>query len=211
MRTRAELLADTMSELRLTPDHRYFCGAQELPGVTRILSAVIPRRYSPDPWYLSRGSALHKAIHLLANNQLDRTTVDESYLGKLAAFEKFRREVGGRIVASEKKLCSRRYLFAGAIDAVLALPDRTLLLDWKSSFEPCVELQLGAYWLLLHESSAVTGLSADEAGAVVLKDDGSYKLHVFEKRRLQLGGQKFLACLAVYNFMKENNLLPKEQ
>ena len=185
--------------------HKYTLAGRVIPSVTQIIGNVFPRQYSPGDYYLQRGSALHKAIQFLAMGRLDFNSVDASYRPKLEAYEKAVAELDINILYSEKRLASHTLLFAGTIDAYATCCNIPTLIDYKSSIEPTVLLQLSAYWYLLKECG--WELPA-KALALELKDDGNYKCHWYTKREMQLGWQTFLAALTVHNFMQKHNLTP---
>jgi len=208
----------TTPTLRLDDQHRYWLGAIQLPGVTKILGAVIPRQWDASEYDMGRGTALHSAVALLSAG--NRRAVDawieqvkatqrpddiEKILGKLAAFEKFDREVPGEALLSEIQMASTRYLYAGTADQLRKTSERLCLIDWKSSWSAEVELQLGFYWRLLGEALKIT---PTDAAAVELCNDGRYKMHNFTKRQMQLAEQQCLSVLSVYNWMAKHNRLP---
>jgi hypothetical protein len=204
--------------LRLDDAHRYWLGDIQLPGVTKILGAVIPRTWDATEYEMGRGTALHSAVALLADGK--RKAVDawieqvkasqrpddvDKILGKLAAFEKFNKEVPGEPILAEIQMASAKYLYAGTADQLRKTSDRLCLIDWKSSWSAEVELQLGFYWRLLGEALKIT---PTDAAAVELCNDGRYKMHNFTKRQMQLAEQQCLSVLSVYNWMAKHNRLP---
>ena len=198
--------------------HRYYMDGQPVPGVTSIISAVIPRRFNPGDYYLQRGSALHRAIHLLTLGKLDMSSVDESYKGKLDAFVNAKGKLDMKIVMSERMLGSAKLRYAGTLDCLAIITAALVLVDFKSSYSPEVVLQLAAYYNLLDEAKldepgwCTDGeLLPSKAMALELKDDGQFKCHWYTKREIQLALQTFKSVLTVHNFMQINKLTPTKE
>jgi hypothetical protein len=177
--------------------HEYFLDGKRMPSVTEIIAAVIPRAWSPDPWYMERGTANHKAIALHLNGQLDESTLDPRIIGHFTAAKKFLAETGyGRGAIVERPMYSP-HGFAGTPDLIAG----GKLIDWKSSIEPTVEFQLGAY-------SILAALCSGKALAVELSEDGKYKIHAFDVKAAQ---RLWMNLFSVYGWMNKNGLLPKKE
>jgi len=187
--------------------HIYKLDGFVLPGVTSVIGAVVPRNYTCDQHALDRGRVLHKAIHLLNQGfELDPEHIDDEIKGRLSAFRLFQKENDAKIVESEIHLASERYGYAGTPDAIMTLGNNwrcQSLVDFKSSLEAQVLPQIGAYQRLLREN----GRDEPENGlALWLREDGTYRCRWFTPSELRIAEQTFLACLTVYNFMKENGM-----
>jgi len=200
---------DEAHRLTIDADHIYRYAGRVLSGVTSIIGAVIPRKHNPGQWYLARGKALHHAIHLLAQGNLDFTSIDESYLGKVNAFQKAQRELKFAVKYSEMMLHSDKLKYAGTIDCVADINGEAVLIDYKSSYEASVQLQLAAYWMLLDENGIKPLPSI--AIALELKDDGNYECHWLKIKDLHRNRQTFLSVLTVYNFMVKNKLTTNQK
>ena len=58
-----------MSDLIFEPiAHTYTLAGKIMPSVTQIINAVIPRTFDPDPWYMQRGTMVHRAVALVAKS-----------------------------------------------------------------------------------------------------------------------------------------------
>jgi hypothetical protein len=179
--------------------HIYRLGDRVLPSVTDIIGAVIPRGYECAAWYLDRGKALHAAIHLQAKGKLDWSSVDDRIMGRLKAYRKFMLESGWTLIASETPMYSERLGFAGCRDALMLDKAKVeVLTDFKSSIEPQVIPQIGAYNIL---SPARVGL------ALHLREDGTYRAKWFTSSEMRVAGQVFLNALSLYGWMKQNGVL----
>lgn len=187
--------------LTFTPDdHSYWLEGRRLPGVTETISRLAPHRDVGD-WYLQRGAAVHAAVALALQDELDPDSVDERIAGRIEAVMKFIRDTGLVVGFFETPFASRRHQFAGTLDYFGTAPDgKRVLADWKGSLCPQVEPQIGAYNILLEEN----GHTCDRAVAVETHDDGSYKCRWFDKREIRLASQTFLAFLTTRNWLEAN-------
>lgn len=181
-------------------DHSYWLGNRRLPGVTETISRLAPHR-QVDEWYLQRGSAVHAAVALSLQGELDPESVDPRIQGRIDSVMKFIRDTALTPMLLETKLASVRYQFAGTLDFLGTTPDGLkILADWKGSLCPQVEPQMGAYHLLLQES----GETCSQAVAVETHDNGTYKARWFDKRALARASQTFLAFLTARNWLETN-------
>lgn len=183
-----------------TEAHIYRRGNRIIPGVTETLQINFGKRIYWNEWYANRGKAVHLAIYYLVRDELNWDTVDERIKPRVEAFQKFLRETGFSVLSSEIQLFSKRYNFAGTIDLILGKhgdPKELILCDIKSSIEPIVELQLGAYSILYAENLKLV----KKVCAVELKDNGSYNIKWFKD--LKRAQRIFLSCLTVANWRKQ--------
>ena len=184
--------------------HRYTLDGRILPSVSQIINAILPMR-PVDDYYLTRGTATHRACELYDRGTLDPASVDPEIAPRLEAWKKFRADFGGEIVANEMRLASRSG-FAGTLDRVIGSRSKPVIIDIKSSCYPQAILQLGGYSILWRENAAWT---AAKAGVVEVREDGSYACFWLDKQALRRAEQRFLALLSVFNFAREHHL--KEQ
>lgn len=185
------------NELILTDDHKYILGSRLIPGVTATLESCFGKRFYWSEWHAGRGAAIHLATHFIEQGELDWSTVDDRIKSRIEAYQKFRAETGFKLLCSELMLFSKRYQFAGTIDRIF---EGVILVDIKSSIEPIVDIQLGAYSLLIDEA---TSHKVKKAAAVELREDGTYKMRwVQDLRRAQ---RTFLGCLNLANWKNQNN------
>lgn len=187
--------------------HTYTVDGIIVPSVTGIIADTIPRNYSCADWYLERGSAMHKAIHLLIQDKLDWATVDERISRRILAYEKFRRDSGFKPFATERAMPCQRYRFAGTIDALYpsakGRKNEVVLCDFKSSLEKQLEIQIGGYSVLLREN----GYECNTGFGLELKDNGTYRCRWFKASEMRIAEQNFLACLTVRNWMHKNGVM----
>jgi hypothetical protein len=168
-------------------------GGRVLPSVTQIVNEVTPRKHLADEWFLHRGSMVHRAVALALRGVLDRESLDPVIAPRVDAAERCVQEMGWclRDAAIEVSLGSPLG-FAGTPDLILS--DGTVI-DWKSSEEPQVEVQLGGY--------AVLGGGGAFCFGVVLNEDGTYRVAKYQSRRCR---GLFLNYLSVWQFKKQAGL-----
>ena len=113
--------------------HIYKLNNRILPSVNQIIKAIFGSKFWYDPWYAERGKAIHLAVHYLANNKLNRDSLDYDIIPRIQAFEKFIAETGFEIIDSEVLLFSRLYRFAGQPDLILKDNNDLIIVHVKSS------------------------------------------------------------------------------
>lgn len=179
--------------------HRYEFNGVEVPSVTQILKVIdgdILAGIPPDVLERKRqiGTATHRAIELMHNNELDWETVDEAVLGYLNAWAAFIADTDFKVGLFEHRVYHETLGYAGTLDLFGVLSGKPTLIDIKTSaaIYPSVGPQTAGY---LH----ALAVDADRY-AVQLKPDGSYKLHPCKNRR---DLNVFLAALTIYKFKKE--------
>jgi hypothetical protein len=177
-------------------EHLYRLDGRVVPGVTKVLrdegfiDASWFTEYSRD-----RGTKAHRAIELSDAEDLNEARLDPVLRPYLAAWKRFKAEAGVTIEASEVRLASETYGFAGTIDKVARIGGNTpAIIDLKTSatIAPWVAIQLAFYHILLNEP-------ARKRFAVQLNNDGSYRLHEFKDRRDR---SVALAALAVHQWKR---------
>lgn len=188
--------------------HEYRIDGKLVPSVTQVIGSVCPG-WQADPWYLQRGKALHGACHLYDMGTLDWASVDPAIIGRVRAWERFRREWPATVWHSEAPMQSAVSRFAGTPDRIFRAKEQLALVDIKSTAEPQVIVQLGGYSVLARQDY---GLGIDLAVAVELHDDGTYRTYPdpwLSGSALRRAEQQFLAFLSVHNFLKAHNLKVK--
>lgn len=183
--------------------HTYRLNGSVLPSVTQIINAILPV-YQASDWHLQRGTATHHACFLLDCGVLDWSSVDPEIEPRVKAWEKFRRDFGGKIMANEQRLASKKMRFAGTLDRLVLKGNDLIVADLKNSVSPQVKLQLALYSILWKEN---TGQAITKAVAVELREDGSYVCHWQDKRELRQAEQTAISLLSVFGFAKSNGLV----
>ena len=195
--------------------HQYRLDGRVVPSVTQVIRSNV-QGWMADDWYLERGRAVHAAIHLHLRGKLDWASVDERIKGRIDAILKFLADLNLSIVDTEVRMASTRWRFAGTIDAILQDASGMLLVaDWKSTLEPSVEPQLGAY-CCLHTDNV--HIAPSRAVAVECHDNGTYKCKWGSRTprkhdagfNLKDAENTFLSMLSVHNFKAKHKLNGKE-
>lgn len=178
----------------------FVMGNEMKPHVTDIINNI----FGSNPYWTElgrdKGTALHLAIKYSLAGKLNPSTIDHRIQSRLQAFEKFMIETGFKISHIELKLESKIYRFQGTPDA---LTEDFILIDWKSTIEPTVDLQLAAYSILIEENLKK---KIKKAVAVELRDNGSYNCRWIKKDELKKSEKIFLSCLNIYNWKIQNNM-----
>lgn len=106
-----------------------------------------------------KGSRVHKAIeHLIkgnkithdakfsANGEPEQEITAEEY-GAIISFARWAEAERPRFLLTETTVCSKKYGYAGTVDAVAMIGDEVYILDWKTSknIYPSMEIQIAAY------------------------------------------------------------------
>lgn len=198
----------TAPALTLDERHIYRIGERVIPSVTQIINAVVrPQYFGATEWHIDRGTALHAAIKLDTDGTLDESSLDPAIEGRFRAYRQFLAENHAEIIESEVMLSSRRYGFAGTVDAFMGYAiGKAGIVDWKGSLSPSSDLQIAAYNLLAKEHG-INNMDDDYHCAVELHDDGSYRTRfITDIRRAE---RVFLSMLTSYNWMASNGYLPK--
>ena len=124
----------------------------------------------------TRGSYIHKAVHLYDIGDLDEENLDPVLVPYLDAWKRFLLESKLEVVDSEVRLTSETYQLTGKPDKVGLLNKCPTILDNKSgAIAPWTGLQLSFYELLKG--------SPYKRIAVRLKPDGKYSLTEFKNRQ----------------------------
>lgn len=106
-------------------DHRYALDGVHVPGVTDLLRAALNfAQVPPDVLAAAceRGTMVHRAVELDAQGCLDDDTVDPRIAGHLAQWRLFRRQTGFQVIATEARVHSARFGFAGTLDLLGRFP-----------------------------------------------------------------------------------------
>ena len=176
-------------------NHIYTRNGIRIPNVTEIISSVIPRDFNATEWQMNRGTAVHRAMALFMNNNLNKSTIDPRIKKRFEAGKRAVKELSLKPpYVIEKPLFHKIYNYAGKLD--LYLPEQKLLIDWKSSPDKSSQPQGGAYALLLENA----GYKVNKFYEIILKDSGKYTVNEYKIAKCK---RIFLSCLTIYNFMEK--------
>jgi hypothetical protein len=187
-----------MEELQFEEEgHFYTLNGRRLVSVTQALSLVDDRR-AVDPWYLERGTYVHRACEFYDRDELDLETVDPAIQGYVTAWTTFRQDSGFTPDCVEVRLYHPRHRYAGTVDRIGTLNGLDVIIDIKSGAPARVdELQGAAYW----ELARVNSIPVKKAFDLYLRDDGTYKLQPIENPKSLL--YTFLAILTAYRWKEK--------
>lgn len=185
--------------------HIYKLDGKIIPGVTQIISELLPIQYKSDDWYLTRGRAVHQAAAFIAKGiEFD---YEDRIAGQVAAIRKFFDEVKPDVKFVEEVVSSRLYRFAGTLDLAADLRSlryqfRDALIDYKSSMSiDRTGLQLAAYSLCM-VNPILWGF------CVEINENGKYKMS--EPINLKNYRREFLALRATYAVRERLGLNKKQ-
>lgn len=188
--------------------HTYRINGFVVPSVTQIIGDLLPLEFlkhmtkEEREYYARRGQANHACYAALALGQ--EFEPDERSQPNIDAWRLWYKQMGEpRFERVEMQVYSRKYMFAGTLDAVIE-KDELFLIDYKESLSYRDCYQLGAYSLALREYGIKVkkgfgvGLSAGQC-----KTTEIYDLNVY--------AQKFLTLLSAYNIRAEHGKTTAQQ
>jgi len=150
------------------------------------------------------GTTIHKLIEvLLSEGKLDITNYDDKFKDTMNLFEDWKKNNAISVEATEQKLWSEKYNFAGTCDCIAIINGSRYICDWKTSKDiyPEYVLQLGAYFIAFKE---LTGIELD--GAVILQmRDGKYKEQYYTKEELYNAFEVFKAAKKLFEWKYEGD------
>lgn len=165
-------------------DHTYWLGERQLPAVTAVLKDLDADAYrfvSDEDMKAAAdlGTAVHIACDLDDKNDLDEESLDPQIVPYLAAYRRFKAEMGFVVTETEQKVHHPALLYAGTLDKIgyfAEAPKITELIDLKttSKIMRAVGPQLWAYSEAL--KAMFPGMVIHNRRALQLRDDGTYRL-----------------------------------
>lgn len=196
-----------MDELHFDPtNHTYWLGPKKLPGVTSVLKVL--GGYEGIPTNIlrkasERGTAVHRVTELDDAGTLDYATLDESLMGYLMAWHRFKDEKKPEIFDAEVPGHHPKLLYAGTRDRRLRIGKKVGVLDIKSSYMlmPTTGPQTAAYKEIFNATADKADLLACRWG-LKLKPDGTYELHEY---RDPGDWNTFVSCLNATRFIEKHN------
>jgi hypothetical protein len=178
-----------------------------------VLESVGLIDYSYIPWptremALERGRAVHEAIALDLEGDLDEESADEAgILGYVQAARIARAALGILVPAAwEERVFHTGFRYAGTLD----LRAGNIIVDWKTNqAEYWVRFQLAAYAAAIAQTDGRTHWGAGLVRRVCfeLHDDGSYRLFEFPAAEMFDDLQTFLAALRIWREKTERKEL----
>jgi hypothetical protein len=193
--------------------HFYLLDGVRIPNVTRVTDAL--SSYAGVPLdVLQRkaeiGDAVHFATELDDADDLDDSTLPDEIRGYVEGWRKFKRDTGWITEASEVRVFSKTYRYAGTLDAVGYFnklkgikPHIPAIVDKKCTFMimPSVGPQVAAYTHAYNEMKL--GPKVTRRFAVQLRAGGDYNLHECSDPS---DFSIYLSALSLLNWRVRNNL-----
>lgn len=164
-------------------DHVYRVDGRIVPSVTQVLAEVYGDLVWPwrSEFALERGRRVHAAMHYWILRDLDIKTLSPYIAGFVAAGIRFLEETGFEIRASEHRMYSAVYDFAGTADLIGVLERKATGADFKTG-EPgwATGPQTAAYAQQWQED---TGEILRQRIGVHLHEDGTYTIVRYSNHR----------------------------
>jgi hypothetical protein len=162
------------------------------PSVTEIIYTVMPIEFEVDNYYMTKGKAIHRAIELLLQDNLDEDTVQPDFKIYIDIFKEFIKAERIEPLTLEKRFYNDRLLYSGKPDIICNIDGTPCIIDIKTSKTESKQwrLQLAAY-------SDLTGIK--KRMVVYWGEDKWKKKEYTDKTDIYV----FYSCLTVYNFLKK--------
>lgn len=204
--------------MRTVPDfdaetHTYRISGKVVPSVTEVLSVLgAYKGVSLEAMEQAgeRGKMVHRACEYLDKGTLDWETLDDSLLGYVEAWERFKTTTKAKVFQIEERVAHRALGYAGTFDREMQLTyripgqerevRRRALLDLKATaaFVPTVGPQTAAY-MEAYNAGTPEAKKIKHRLAVRLLPNRTYRLHILNDRS---DLTVFRSALAIYKWRK---------
>ncbi len=190
--------------------HQYTLNGRRIPSVTQILGQVVDFSMVP-PDILERkcaiGQALHNAIALEIENDLDHDSIDAAVLPYFEAWRKFVADIGRGLVvhAAEMPIASATYQYGVTPDIWGSINGERAVIELKSTatIHPSTALQTAAQVQAITEGGYWIAKGTPRRFALQLQPSGKYRLQEFTAKG-DFG--VFIALRSVYGWRASHNL-----
>lgn len=177
-------------------EHKYYYGGKELPSVSKVMESITCHFYSDIPQMAldiacERGTQVHKAI--LDFELFDDYEIEDKYKEYFESYLKFKEDYKPEILHQEKMLTNGE--FAGTIDYICKINNKTWLIDHKTSkeiHENLIAVQEYGY----KELCVYNDIKIDKFGVLHLKKDG------YELREITPNEEMWNCCYKCYEYGK---------
>lgn len=145
----------------------------------------------------ARGKDVHHAVESFIKGELVKAP--KEIAGYIDAYQKFKKDIPHKVIASEKTIWSEKHEYAGTLDHIIKLAKGELvLIDIKTSKHIYDEagIQMSAYFNALREMYP-TKKAPSRQMVLQLKPDGTY---TYEEKNVPL--DVFLAIKKVYDWQQ---------
>ena len=182
--------------------HEYTLDGIVLPSVTQIIQEAGLSDYSfVNETVLKAaanfGTAAHLACELEDYKDLDYDSLNPELRPYLNGWNKFKKDTGFICEEIEKRVYSKKYLYAGTLDRVGPLFKRKALVDIKTgtSLPKWIRLQTAGYKIIYNEGLKIKDQIKDRYVVQLLPDDYKLEQHI-DKSDTDV----FLAALTIRNW-----------
>lgn len=194
--------------------HVYTMDGVRVPSVTEVLgeNRLLPDYRALDPYYASRGTAVHEAVALELQDRLDWDSLDEHTRPYVERAARFIQMLEIEPLAVEFQWASKVYRYAGTVDLFCRSRLGDLILDWKAGGpEVAHAIQVGGGYrpLLLEaaEEGAVpmspTEVRRARCGVVCLNTEIPKPVWVENPEQAEM---VFRSALALTNFRRSHKI-----
>lgn len=183
-------------------EHVYRFNGVRVPSVTQVLQPLANFEGIP-PEVLERkrslGQRVHAATQFFDEDDLDESSIEADVAPYLESYLQFMRHTGAKVVANEQRVFDPVLRYAGTLDRVMLINGEKVLFDLKTSFAlpMSVGAQTAGYLRALRDPKVT------RRAALRLRDDGTFRLDLLTDADDM---SVFLACLALHNWKRKNNL-----
>lgn len=179
-------------------DHSYWVAGKRVVNVTRVLADLTDfSRIDPETLERARqeGLAAHRMVELDCAAELDVDALPDWLLPRFAAWRRFLKETGFKVIDSERRLYHPKYGYAGTSDLLGWMDDRLTLIDIKRSLYAgrVIGLQLAGYALLREQSKE----RVRRRYALLLNENGNYRMEEFNDPN---DATVFMSALILYKW-----------
>lgn len=173
--------------------HVYRQDGYEVPSVTRVLHDVLPG-WDAGEYAMALGRANHACYALLGEGK----TFDAApeCLPYCATWQEWKTVNSVDVISVETKVYSRKYQFAGTLDAVSKVGGVVCLVDYKNTLTKIVEFQLAAYSMAFQET---TGQIINTGRAVEIRPEG-WRMSTYSLSRAK---NEWLGLLTAYRVRRK--------
>lgn len=184
--------------------HIYRWDDKIVPSVTQILrdqGIHVISDFSTGP---ETGAAVHNAINLLELGGYIPANHPAEIEPYMAAYVEFKKAVDLQIKATEMRVYSEAYEYAGCLDILALINTNRGLIDIKTGVpNPATPVQIAGYWSAL-PPKIKTGIGCY---SLHLKADGKYKLDKIKPMDLLAAQRIFLGALSTWKFRENHGLI----
>ena len=142
------------------------------------------------------GTQIHEWVSAWILGKKPPMPKNEKVVNGITAFLKFQKEKKVKLIESERLVYSKKYKFAGTLDAIGELGNKLLLIDFKSSkaiYDEMI-LQTSGYQIAYEEEiKKIDGRMILKFG----KEDGEFEVRTINPRDDDKDKKAFLACLSI--------------